>query len=81
MVTKKPFESKLLRDVAAGLPNSLSMLCMWGEEGFKNDKAIKFNMEPELFGEIRKTYIFGDDVLTMARLHKVTGNCIVIYQR
>lgn len=80
-VIQKAFDSKLLREVAVGLPNSLSMLCMWGEEGFKDSKTIHFHMEAEVFGEIRNSYIYGEDVLKMANMEKVTGNIIVIYQR
>ncbi|KAL6588177.1 hypothetical protein OROMI_001155 [Orobanche minor] len=80
-VIQKSFDSKLLREVAVGLPNSLSMLCMWGEEGFKDSKTIHFHMEAEVFGEIRNSYIYGEDVLKMANMEKVTGNIIVIYQR
>ncbi|KAL6537724.1 hypothetical protein OROHE_012351 [Orobanche hederae] len=57
-VIQKAFDSKLLREVAVGLPNSLSMLCMWGEEGFKDSKTIQFHMEAEVFGEIRNSYIY-----------------------
>ncbi|KAL6554671.1 hypothetical protein OROHE_007410 [Orobanche hederae] len=57
-VIQKAFDSKLLKEVAVGLPNSLSMLCMWGEEGFKDSKTIHFHMEAEVFGEIRNSYIY-----------------------
>ncbi|KAL6557357.1 hypothetical protein OROMI_017707 [Orobanche minor] len=80
-VIQKAFDSNLLREVAVGLPNSLSMLCMCGEEGFKDSKTIQFHMEAEVFGEIRNSYIYGEDVLKMANMEKVTGNIIVIYQR
>ncbi|KAL6574774.1 hypothetical protein OROMI_012059 [Orobanche minor] len=80
-VIQKAFDSKLLREVAVGLPNLLSMLCMWGEEGFKDSKTIQFHMEAEVFGEIRNSYIYGEDVFKMANMEKVTRNIIVIYQR
>lgn len=57
------------------------MLCLWGEEAFKNGRTINFDMEPEVFGNVRKTYIMGTDVRRLASMREVTGNCIVLYQR
>ena len=60
---------------------SLKMLCLWGEEAFKNGRTINFDMEPEVFGNVRKTYIMGTNVRRLASMREVTGNCIVLYQR
>jgi hypothetical protein len=57
------------------------MICLWGEEAFKDGRTINFDMEPEVFGNIRKTYIMGTDVRRLASMREVTGNCIVLYQR
>ncbi|PRQ54700.1 putative Ulp1 protease family catalytic domain, transposase, Tnp1/En/Spm [Rosa chinensis] len=70
-----------LQSLAASLPNSLRMLCMWGEVGFKDGKAITIQIEAEVFGRARKTFILGQDVRRIATMRELTGNCIVIYQR
>ncbi|KAM5569248.1 hypothetical protein ABKV19_016650 [Rosa sericea] len=67
--------------LAPSLPASLKMLCLWGEDAFKDGHTISFYMEPEVFGYSRKTYILGKDVRRMASMRELTGTCIVVYQR
>ncbi|KAM5584191.1 hypothetical protein ABKV19_003845 [Rosa sericea] len=70
-----------LAKLAPSLPASLKMLCLWGEDAFKDGHTISFYMEPEVFGYSRKTYILGKDVRRMASMRELTGTCIVVYQR
>ena len=70
-----------LQKLAPALPASLQMLCMWGEEAFKDGRTINFEMESEVFGYVRKTFIIGTDVRRLASMREVTANCIVVYLR
>ncbi|XP_062018079.1 uncharacterized protein LOC133734441 [Rosa rugosa] len=70
-----------LATMAPTLPDSLKMLCMWGEDKFKGGRTISFYMEPEVFGYSRKSFIIGSDVRRLASMREVTGNCISVYQR
>ncbi|XP_040367463.1 uncharacterized protein LOC112179893 [Rosa chinensis] len=66
-----------LKSLAPSLPAPLKILCNWGEEAFKDGRAITFEMESEVFGYQRKTFILGSDVERIASMREVTGNCIV----
>ncbi|XP_062014258.1 uncharacterized protein LOC133730738 [Rosa rugosa] len=70
-----------LAKLAPSLPASLKMLCLWGEDAFKDGHTISFYMEPEVFGFSRKTYILGKDVRRLTSMRELTGTCIVVYQR
>ncbi|KAK9942844.1 hypothetical protein M0R45_008491 [Rubus argutus] len=70
-----------LQKLAPTLPASLKMLCMWGEEAFKDGHTINFEMDSEVFGYVRKTYIIGTDVRRLASMREITANCIVVYLR
>ncbi|XP_024185678.2 uncharacterized protein LOC112190476 [Rosa chinensis] len=70
-----------LKSLAPSLPAPLKILCNWGEEAFQDGRAITFEMEYEVFGYQRKTFILGSDVERIASMREVTGNCIVVYQR
>jgi hypothetical protein len=70
-----------LASMAPTLPDSLKMLCMWGEDKFKGGRTISFYMEPKVFGYSRKSFIIGSDVRRLASMREVTGNCISVYQR
>ncbi|PRQ37372.1 putative Ulp1 protease family catalytic domain, transposase, Tnp1/En/Spm [Rosa chinensis] len=70
-----------LAAMAPTLPESLKMLCMWGESAFRDGHTINFIMEPEVFGYSRKTFILGSDVRRLASMREVSGNCIAVYQR
>ncbi|XP_061998933.1 uncharacterized protein LOC133716232 [Rosa rugosa] len=70
-----------LAAMAPTLPESLKMLCMWGESSFRDGHTINFIMEPEVFGYSRKTFILGSDVRRLASMREVSGNCIAVYQR
>ncbi|PRQ36411.1 putative Ulp1 protease family catalytic domain-containing protein [Rosa chinensis] len=70
-----------LASMAPTLPESLKMLCQWGEDKFRDGRTISFHIEPEVFGYSRKTFLMGSDVRQLASMRELSGTCIAVYQR
>ena len=70
-----------LASVPSKLPAAVKKVCKWADEKFRDQESINFDVEPEVFGFLRKTYIIPGDVQRLACMRELTGNCITVYER
>lgn len=63
------------------LPPTLKVLCMYAQTGMKKDATIHFVIEPEVFGQPRKTHVLSEDIEQFSRMEEISATCIVVYMR
>lgn len=62
------------------VPKTLSCLSAYASQCLQ-DCIINFQMEQEVFGYVRKTFVLKSEIKSFADMDEVGANCIVMYMR